>query len=142
MLQTSVEIVNPGGTGSAALVISASPEPLPPSRSFMFRLPSALPLPKKYTYCFRLPLEAVVRFAAAFFAIVTPIVGMAGAGRTGTSVHAHTGSRKRKDRKERKDFSYRTSEAFARTAVRLKPDTHRTAVANPTSVVPAPVSFD
>src|SRR4051794_19165529 len=86
MLQTSVEIVNPGGTGSAALVISARPDPLPPSRSFMFRLPSALRLPKKYTYCFRLPLEAVVRFAAAFFAIVTPIVGMSGGGRTGTSV--------------------------------------------------------
>src|SRR6185503_11971501 len=51
MLQTSVEIVNPGGTGRPALVISASPDPLPPSRSFMFRLPSALPLPKKYT-CF------------------------------------------------------------------------------------------
>src|ERR1700676_3053742 len=62
MLQTSVEMVNPGGTGSPALVISASPEPLPPSRSFMCRLPSAFPLPKKYT-CF-LP-----RFAAAFFAI-------------------------------------------------------------------------
>src|SRR5580704_13387568 len=51
MLQTSVEMVKPGGTGSPALVISASPEPLPPSRSFMFRLPSALPDPKKYT-CF------------------------------------------------------------------------------------------
>ena len=47
MLQTSVEIVKPGGTGSPALVISARPEPLPPSRSFMLRLPSALPLPKK-----------------------------------------------------------------------------------------------
>ena len=52
MLQTSVEIVNPGGTGRPALVISARPEPLPPSRSFMCRLPSALPPPKKYT-CFR-----------------------------------------------------------------------------------------
>jgi hypothetical protein len=31
-------------------------------------LPSALPLPKKYTYCFR-----DFAFAAAFFAIVTPI---------------------------------------------------------------------
>src|ERR1051325_10635508 len=78
MLQTSVEIVNPGGTGSPALVISASPDPLPPSRSFMFRLPSALPLPKKYTYCLRdfaawgLGLGACF-FAAAFFAIVTPI---------------------------------------------------------------------
>src|SRR6266850_130518 len=73
MLHTSVEIVNPGGTGRPAFVISARPEPLPPSRSFMFRLPSALPLPKKYT-CFRdlgfgiRDLDAA-RFAAAFFAI-------------------------------------------------------------------------
>src|SRR5215510_11418213 len=52
MLQTSVEIVKPGGTGSPALVISARPDPLPPSRSFMCRLPSALPEPKKYTYFF------------------------------------------------------------------------------------------
>src|SRR3989442_14356952 len=51
MLQTSVEIVKPGGTGSPAFVISARPEPLPPRRSFMFRLPSALPLAKKYTCC-------------------------------------------------------------------------------------------
>src|ERR1700730_16254318 len=50
MLQTGVEIVNPGGTGSLALVISARPEPLPPSRSFIVRSPSALPSPKKYTY--------------------------------------------------------------------------------------------
>src|SRR4029450_7842316 len=47
MVQTPVEIVKPGGTGSPAFVISASPEPLPPSTSFMLRLPSALPLPKK-----------------------------------------------------------------------------------------------
>src|SRR5204863_3111326 len=73
MLQTSVEIVNPGGTGRPAFVISASPDPLPPSRSFMFRLPSAFPAPKKYT-CFR-DLEFGVRdlpagrFALAFFAI-------------------------------------------------------------------------
>ena len=46
-----VEMVNPGGTGSPALVISARPAPLPPSRSFIVRSPSALPLPKKYT-CF------------------------------------------------------------------------------------------
>ena len=43
----SVAIVNPGGTGRPALVISASPAPLPPSRSFIVRLPSALPFPKK-----------------------------------------------------------------------------------------------
>src|SRR6266496_3016962 len=54
MLQTSVEMVNPGGTGRPALVISARPAPLPPSRSFISRFPSALPLPKKYTYFPRL----------------------------------------------------------------------------------------
>src|SRR4051794_37373772 len=42
-------MVNPGGTGSPALVISARPEPLPPSVSFIVRSPSAFPLPKKYT---------------------------------------------------------------------------------------------
>ena len=46
-LQAAVETVKPGGTGSPALVISASPAPLPPSRSFMSLLPSALPPPKK-----------------------------------------------------------------------------------------------
>src|SRR5712691_4943073 len=66
MLQTSVEIVKPGGTGRPAFVISARPAPLPPSRSFMFRLPSAFPLPKKYT-CF-LDFD-LVDFAVAFLAI-------------------------------------------------------------------------
>src|ERR1700692_2614876 len=64
MLQTSVEMVKPGGTGRPALVISAKPEPLPPSRSFMFRLPSALPDPKKKT-CFLL----IGFFPVAFFDI-------------------------------------------------------------------------
>src|SRR5579885_1025473 len=43
-------MVKPGGTGRPALVISASPAPLPPSTSFILPLPSALPPPKKYTY--------------------------------------------------------------------------------------------
>src|SRR5437016_11488242 len=43
-------MVNPGGTGSPALVISAKPAPLPPSSSFILPLPSALPAPKKNTY--------------------------------------------------------------------------------------------
>src|SRR6188768_4049965 len=55
-------MVKPGGTGNPALVISARPEPFPPSRSFMVRLPSALPLPKKYTCC-------LWAFALSFFAI-------------------------------------------------------------------------
>jgi hypothetical protein len=46
MVQTGVDIVNPAGTGSFALVISARPEPFPPRRSFIVRSPSALPSPK------------------------------------------------------------------------------------------------
>src|SRR5438093_4665109 len=42
-------IVNPGGTGTPRLVISARLAPLPPSTAFMSRVPSALPAPKKYT---------------------------------------------------------------------------------------------
>src|SRR5713226_8240993 len=66
MLQTTVEIVKPGGTGRPALVISASPAPLPPSRSFMLRLPSAFSAPKKYTY---LAALTVGFFLVAFFDI-------------------------------------------------------------------------
>ena len=47
MLQTSVEIVKPGGTGSLARDISASPAPLPPSVSFIFPSPSAVSLPNE-----------------------------------------------------------------------------------------------
>ena len=45
-----MDTVNPGGTGSPALVISARFAPLPPSRSRIVRSPSAEPPPKKYTY--------------------------------------------------------------------------------------------
>ena len=38
--QASVVIVNPGGTGSPMVVISARLAPLPPRRSFMSLLPS------------------------------------------------------------------------------------------------------
>src|SRR5262245_12114375 len=57
MLQASVEMVNPAGTGRPALVISARPAPLPPNVSFIVRFPSAVPLPKKYTNFFEPPLE-------------------------------------------------------------------------------------
>ncbi len=40
-------IVNPGGTGTPRLVISARLAPLPPSTSAMSRVPSAWPLAKK-----------------------------------------------------------------------------------------------
>ena len=46
-LQAAVVMVKPGGTGSFALVISARPAPLPPSRSRIFALPSALPFAKR-----------------------------------------------------------------------------------------------
>src|SRR5437773_7587449 len=80
MLQTSVEIVKPGGTGRPAFVISARPAPFPPSRSFMLRLPSAFPLPKKYTYFFDRPAAPAFPappalpafFPAAFLDIITP----------------------------------------------------------------------
>ena len=45
--QASVWMVNPGGTGRPALVISARPAPLPPRMSFILPLPSALPPPKE-----------------------------------------------------------------------------------------------
>ncbi len=66
MLQTSVVIVSPGGTGRPALVISARPEPMPPSRSFIVRSPSGACLPpKRYDVGLRL---AAVLAAAGFLA--------------------------------------------------------------------------
>ena len=46
-VNTAVEIVKPGGTGTPAFDISASPAPLPPSTSRMRAFPSARPSPKK-----------------------------------------------------------------------------------------------
>ena len=62
--QASVWMVNPGGTGRPALVISARPAPLPPSTSFILPLPSALPPPKKYTYLVVVEVEPAVVAAA------------------------------------------------------------------------------
>ena len=45
-MQTSVVMVNPGGTGTPILFISAKFEPLPPKRFFSLAFPSALPAPK------------------------------------------------------------------------------------------------
>ena len=45
-LQTSVVIVNPGGTGTPIKFISARLAPLPPNKFLMSALPSAFPLPK------------------------------------------------------------------------------------------------
>src|SRR3954447_12239696 len=43
-------MVKPGGTGRPRLAISARLAPLPPSRSRMLALPSALPSPKVNTH--------------------------------------------------------------------------------------------
>jgi hypothetical protein len=45
-VQTSVEIVKPGGTGRPRFAISARFAPLPPSRLRMSAAPSAAPSPK------------------------------------------------------------------------------------------------
>ena len=45
-LQTSVVIVNPGGTGTPIKFISARLAPLPPKRFLISALPSACPFPK------------------------------------------------------------------------------------------------
>ena len=55
--QASVVIVKPGGTVTPRFVISASSQPLPPSRCRSALDPSAFPLAKAYTYlCRRAPL--------------------------------------------------------------------------------------
>src|SRR4030088_2479091 len=70
----SVWIVKPGGTGSPAFVISASPAPLPPRTSFILPLPSALPPPKKYTYFVVAGFVAVI-FVSAGFVLMMPVSG-------------------------------------------------------------------
>src|SRR5512136_1948631 len=67
MLQAAVEIVKPGGTGRPALVISARPEPFPPSTSFIVRSPSALPFANAYTYFFTAFCTALGAFAVTVF---------------------------------------------------------------------------
>src|ERR1700732_2462643 len=56
-------MVNPGGTGRPAFVISAKPAPLPPRSSFILPLPSALPPPKEKTY-----------LVAEFFSVFSTLV--------------------------------------------------------------------
>src|SRR4051812_420496 len=60
-------MVNPGGTGTPMLVISARLAPLPPSKFFISLLPSALPPPKKKIRLF----EATVRPSGL---VCTPLV--------------------------------------------------------------------
>src|SRR5215471_1919234 len=56
-------MVKPGGTGRPRLAISARLAPLPPSRSRISDLPSALPSPKVKTH-----LPALTALGAAFAA--------------------------------------------------------------------------
>ena len=49
-VQTSVVIVNPGGTGTPIRFISAKLAPFPPNKFFIVVSPSAFLLPKKYTF--------------------------------------------------------------------------------------------
>src|SRR5436190_20924480 len=68
-------MVNPGGTGSPALVISARPAPLAPSTSFILPSPSALPPPNEYTYL--VPLVFVSFFSVSgsvIVAIIRPLL--------------------------------------------------------------------
>src|SRR5271170_5273341 len=69
--QASVWMVNPGGTGRLALVISARPAPLPPSSAFILPLPSALPPPKKYTYFVIAAFGCLVFVSAVFVSIIS-----------------------------------------------------------------------
>src|SRR5205085_5381751 len=71
MVHTSVEMVNPGGTGNPALVISARPAPLPPSTSFILPLPSALPPPNEYTY---LVVDFLVSFVSVSGRVIVAII--------------------------------------------------------------------
>src|SRR5512140_1464298 len=70
-------MVNPGGTGRPRLAISARLAPLPPSRSRISALPSALPSPKVNTH---LPaftvLAAVLVARAAGLAATTLAAGL------------------------------------------------------------------
>src|SRR4051794_5181516 len=70
-------MVNPGGTGTPMLVISARFAPLPPSRFFISLFPSALPPPKK-----KMRFLAVAGLTTAFTLtplparVLAPLVGL------------------------------------------------------------------
>src|ERR1700749_2827608 len=89
-------MVKPGGTGSPRFAISARFAPLPPSRSRISDLPSALPLPKVNTHLpagtadvadfFGAGLAAGfgAGFAAVFFRVLRATAGGAAFFRAGT----------------------------------------------------------
>src|SRR3954469_12926856 len=68
-------MVKPGGTGRPRLAISARLAPLPPSRSRICALPSALPSPKVYTH-----LPAFTASVAGLPATLLSIAFVAGFG--------------------------------------------------------------
>src|SRR6201990_2225557 len=72
-------MVNPGGTGKPRLAISARLAPLPPKRSRMLALPSALPSPKVNTHLPDFTASATDLDAGAFLtAAALPAVLAAG----------------------------------------------------------------
>src|SRR5436305_970711 len=69
-------MVKPGGTGRPRLAISARLAPLPPSRSRMLALPSALPSPKVKTHLRDLAVSAAGFVAAGFGAALAVLNGL------------------------------------------------------------------
>src|SRR3978361_1547486 len=70
-------MVKPGGTGSPRLAISARLAPLPPSRSRMLALPSALPSPKVKTHLPAFAASAAGLVAAGFGAALAGLFASA-----------------------------------------------------------------
>src|SRR5882672_2154655 len=84
-------MVKPGGTGRPRLAISARLAPLPPSRSRISALPSALPSPKVKTHLPDFAASAAglaaagfgAALAGLFFNALRALAGGAGLARTG-----------------------------------------------------------
>src|SRR3954468_21114659 len=69
-------MVKPGGTGRPRLAISARLAPLPPSRSRMSALPSALPSPNVNTHLPALAATGAALAGTAFFAATFGATGL------------------------------------------------------------------
>src|SRR5258708_4031624 len=80
-------MVKPGGTGRPRLAISARLAPLPPSRSRMLALPSALPSPKVKTHLPDFAASAAgfvaAGLTAALFSALRALAGAADLARAG-----------------------------------------------------------
>src|SRR5712675_515924 len=81
-------MVKPGGTGRPRLAISARLAPLPPSRSRMLALPSALPSPKVKThlpdFAVSAPGFVAAGLTAPLFSALRALAGAAALARGGT----------------------------------------------------------